>query len=391
MTDTNNFYQQTKNAALIFPDGTYFRGYGIGKKAITKGEICFNTAITGYQEILTDPSYSGQIINFTFPHIGNIGVNAKDIESETPKVAGLIIREPITNPSSYRAESHLNEWLIKNELTGICGLDTRKITKLIRSSGAKTVAIVYQDEISEDFINKTIEEIKATPSLAGVELAEGASLNKSYVWEKEAKWQQPENSYNQSEEKKFKVVAVDYGAKLNILRCLTEAGCDVQVVGAKADFKEIMSHNPDGVFLSNGPGDPHETGRYAIPTIQEILENKIPTFGICLGHQLLSLAIGAKTVKMHQGHRGANHPVQSLKNKKVEITSQNHGFCVDADSIPETAEITHISLFDQSVEGVRLKDGSAFSVQYHPESSPGPDDSFYLFEEFIALMKSVKA
>lgn len=387
MKDSNNFYQVAKNAVLIFPSGTCFYGYGIGKKSITKGEICFNTAITGYQEILTDPSYAGQIINFTFPHIGNIGTNAQDIESKNPKACGLIIREPITQPSNYRAESHLNDWLIKNNLTGICGIDTRKITKLIRSEGAKTVAIIYQDEISEDLVKKTIAEIAASPDLNGVELASIASLNQSYAWSDEAKWQQPENSYNHDVKKKFKVVAVDYGAKLNILRCLTQAGCDVQVVGAKADFKEIMSHKPDGVFLSNGPGDPAETGKYAIPVIQEILKNKIPLFGICLGHQLLALAIGAKTAKMHQGHRGANHPVQNLKTKKVEITSQNHGFCVDEKSIPANAEITHISLFDQTVEGLRLKDGSAFSVQYHPESSPGPDDSFYLFEEFVALMK----
>ncbi|MBU6339323.1 MAG: glutamine-hydrolyzing carbamoyl-phosphate synthase small subunit [Rickettsiales bacterium] len=387
MKDSNNFYQKSKNAVLIFPNGSCFYGYGIGKKAITKGEICFNTAITGYQEILTDPSYSGQIINFTFPHIGNVGTNIKDIESKTPQARGLIIREAITNPSNYRSESHLNDWLIKNNLTGICGVDTRKITKLIRSEGAKTVAIIYKDDITDALIESTIDEIKKTPSLAGVELAAGASLNQSYKWNDEAKWKQPENSYNQDVKKKFKVVAVDYGAKLNILRCLTESGCDVQVVGAKADFKEIMSHNPDGVFLSNGPGDPAETGKYAIPTIQEILKNKIPLFGICLGHQLLALSIGAKTVKMKQGHRGANHPVQNLKSKKVEITSQNHGFCVDEKSIPADAEVTHISLFDKTVEGLRLKNGLAFSVQYHPESSPGPDDSFYLFKEFVELMK----
>ncbi len=390
MKDTNNFYQSSKNAVLIFPDGSCFYGYGLGKKSLTnspaKGEICFNTAITGYQEILTDPSYAGQIINFTFPHIGNIGTNNSDIESKTPKACGLIIREPITNPSSYRSESHLNDWLLKNGITGICGIDTRQITKLVKDNGAKVVAILYQDEINENTIQKIVAELKNTRDLDGAELASVASLNQEYAWPIEGKWQQTKNSYNQVSQKKFKVVAVDYGAKLNILRCLTEAGCDVKVVGAKATFKEIMAHNPDGVFLSNGPGDPAETGKYAIAPIQEILKNKIPLFGICLGHQLLALAIGAKTTKMAQGHRGANHPVQNLKNKKVEITSQNHGFTVDADSMPADAEVTHISLFDRSVEGLRLKNGQAFSVQYHPESSPGPDDSFYLFEEFVKLM-----
>ncbi len=387
MKDANIFYQTPKNAALIFPDGTCFYGYGIGKKGVTTGEICFNTAITGYQEILTDPSYLGQIINFTFPHIGNIGTNSKDIEANLVRASGLVIREAITNPSNYRSQENLNSWLESHNITGISGIDTRKITKLIRSDGAKNVGIVFADKIDENLIKKTIEEIKKTPDLAGVELAQSASENRNYHWEYEGKWVQTKNDYNKISEKKFKVVAIDYGAKLNILRCLTQVGCDVEVVGAKAGFEEIMAKNPDGVFLSNGPGDPAETGKYAIPVIQKILENKIPLFGICLGHQLLALAIGAKTSKMGQGHRGANHPVQDLRSKKVEITSQNHGFCVEAASIPNNAEVTHISLFDNSVEGLRLKDKPAFSVQYHPESSPGPDDSFYLFEQFVELMK----
>lgn len=377
----------TKNAILVFPDGSHFYGYGVGKKAITKGEICFNTAITGYQEILTDPSYCGQIITFTFPHIGNIGVNSSDIEGKMVQARGLIIREPITNPSNYRSQEHFDSWLQKNNLTGISGVDTRQITKVIRASGAKTVAIIYQDKIDEKLIAKTVAELKNAADLNGVELAAIASSNQQYQWGKEGSWQQVENAYNQVSKKKFKVVAVDYGAKLNILRCLTEVGCDVEVVGAKASFAEIMAHKPDGVFLSNGPGDPAATGEYAIPVIQEILKNNIPLFGICLGHQLLALAIGAKTTKMHQGHRGANHPVQNLQTKKVEITSQNHGFCVDKKSLPANAELTHISLFDQTVEGFRLKDKKAFSVQYHPESSPGPSDSFYLFNDFIDLMK----
>ena len=390
MKDANIFYKQSKNAVLIFPDGTCFYGYGIGKKAITTGEICFNTSITGYQEILTDPSYCGQIINFTFPHIGNIGVNQKDIEANQVKAAGLIIREPITKPSNYRSDSHLNDWLEKNNLTGICGIDTRKITQLIRAKGAKTVAIAFVDKIDDALIEKTVQQLKAVPDLNGVELAHSASENKKYNWESEGNWTQKDNSYNAIKDKKFSVVAIDYGAKLNILRCLTEVGCDVHVVGAKATYEEIMKHKPDGVFLSNGPGDPAATGKYAIGVIQKILEDKIPLFGICLGHQLLALAIGAHTKKMKQGHRGANHPVQDLRTKKVEITSQNHGFCVDAESMPKNAEITHISLFDGSVEGLRLKDKPAFSVQYHPESSPGPHDSFYLFNEFISLMEQAK-
>ncbi|MDX2082709.1 MAG: glutamine-hydrolyzing carbamoyl-phosphate synthase small subunit [Rickettsiales bacterium] len=390
MKDTNNFYQLTKNAVLIFPDGNFFYGYGIGKKSITKGEICFNTAITGYQEILTDPSYLGQIITFTFPHIGNVGTNDYDIESNLPKASGLIIREPITNPANYRANLHFNDWLLRNNITGICGVDTRKITKLIKDKGAKSVALIYQENIDENLIKKIASELKTAGDLSGVELANKASLNQEYHWQKEGRWQQKNNSYQQINHKKLKVVAVDYGAKLNILRCLTELGCEVVIVGAKASYEEIIKHNPSGVFLSNGPGDPSATGEYAIPLIQKVLENKIPLFGICLGHQLLALAIGAKTKKMEQGHRGANHPVQNLKTKKVEITSQNHGFCVDENSIPDNAEVTHLSLFDQSVEGLRLKNGLAFSVQYHPESSPGPHDSFYLFEEFISLMKKKK-
>lgn len=380
----------TNRAVLIFQDGNCFYGQGIGKKSTAIGEICFNTAMTGYQEILTDPSYSGQIITFTFPHIGNVGVNQKDIESRQVKASGLIIREPITNPANYRAEQNFESWLIENNLTGICGVDTRKITKLVRTQGAKTVAIVFSDEISEDLIKKTLAKINQSPDLKGVELAAKASENRLYNWPNEGKWHQQENSYHQVSERKLKIVAVDYGAKLNILRCLTQVGCDVNVVGAKASFEEIIKHQPDGIFLSNGPGDPAATGEYAIPVIQKILSKKIPLFGICLGHQLLALAIGAKTFKMHQGHRGANHPIQNLKTKKVEITSQNHGFAVDADSLPANAEITHLSLFDGTIAGLRLTDCPAFSVQYHPESSPGPNDSFYLFNEFINLIKLEK-
>ena len=382
-----NFHTKS-NAALIFPNGEIIYGFGIGIKGKTIGEICFNTAITGYQEILTDPSYSGQIINFTFPHIGNVGVNDADIESVHPKAKGLIIRENITKPANYRSQNHLNDWLIKNKITGICGVDTRKITQNIKEYGAKNVAIIFDDNIENINFDEVTKELQKSGDLDGVELASSASLNRQYNWSDEGRWNQLANSYNQIKNQKLKIVAIDYGAKLNILRCLTEAGCEVVIVPAQTSFEEIIKHNPNGVFLSNGPGDPAETGKYAIPTIQKIIEKNIPLFGICLGHQLLALSMGATTSKMHQGHRGANHPVQDLKTKKVEITSQNHGFTVDEQTLPASLEITHRSLFDGTIEGIQVKNKPAFSVQYHPESSPGPSDSYYLFERFMDLMKS---
>jgi len=391
MIISKGFYSKNKDAVLIFADGTKFYGYGIGKPNFISAEICFNTSITGYQEILTDPSYLGQIINFTFPHIGNIGVNNHDIEAKKVRACGLIIRENITNPSNYRSQQHFNEWLILNNLTGICGVDTRLITQKIRKEGAKNVAIIFDYNLTNEIIEQTFHKIKNATDLEGVELAFEASEKQNYNWNSQAKWNQKNNSYNQENQKKFNIVAIDYGAKLNILRCLNEVGCDVKIVPANATFDEILELKPDGVFLSNGPGDPAQTGKYALATIKKVLENKIPLFGICLGHQLLALATGAKTIKMHQGHRGANHPVQNLKSSKVEITSQNHGFCVDKNSLPNNVEITHISLFDGSIEGIRLNDCPAFSVQYHPESSPGPSDSFYLFNEFVELIGNSKS
>ena len=390
MKNANSFYQKSKDAVLIFADGSKFYGYGIGEEGLATGEICFNTSITGYQEILTDPSYSGQIINFTFPHIGNVGANDDDIEAKKVRANGLIIREPITNSANYRANINFNEWLKKHKLTGISGVDTRQITKKIRQDGAKNIAIIFAKNLSENLIEEAHNKIKNLGDLGGVELASKASENKFYDWQNQAQWNQKNNEYNQTKNNIYKVVAIDFGAKLNILRCLKQVGCDVKILPANATFEDIEKINPDGVFLSNGPGDPAETGKYCLATIQKVLEKNIPLFGICLGHQLLALAVGAQTVKMHQGHRGANHPVQDLRSKKVEITSQNHGFCVDKDTLPSNVEITHISLFDLTIEGIKLKNKPAFSVQYHPESSPGPSDSFYLFEEFVELIKKHK-
>ena len=390
MKNANSFYQKSKDAVLIFADGSKFYGYGIGEEGLAIGEICFNTSITGYQEILTDPSYSGQIINFTFPHIGNVGANDEDIEAKKVRANGLIMREPITNSANYRANINFNEWLKKHKLTGISGVDTRQITKKIRQDGAKNIAIIFAKNLSENLIEEAYKKIKNLGDLGGVELASKASENKFYDWQNEAQWDQKNNQYNSIKNNLYKVVAIDFGAKLNILRCLKQVGCDVKILPATATFEDIEKINPDGVFLSNGPGDPAETGKYCLATIQKVLEKNIPLFGICLGHQLLALAVGAQTVKMHQGHRGANHPVQDLRSKKVEITSQNHGFCVDKDTLPSNVEITHISLFDNTIEGIKLKNKPAFSVQYHPESSPGPSDSFYLFEEFVELIKKHK-
>ena len=382
------------DAILMLADGTYFSGKKIGAPKISFGEICFNTSITGYQEILTDPSYLGQIINFTFPHIGNIGANSNDYEGKNIKASGLIIREDITNPANYRANKHFNQWLIEQQINGITKIDTRLITQMVRTKGAGYVAIITVtnplDFNNIDF-DAIITKLKSKNHLSGTELANEASQNLQFRWKEEGKWQQSINQHNNHKSgDRHKVVAIDYGAKLNILRCLTEVGFDVEVVGSKATAQEIIALNPDGVFLSNGPGDPAETIKYSKETILTILEKQIPIFGICLGHQLLALASGATTFKMFQGHRGANHPVQNLHNKKVEITSQNHGFAIDPSSLPSHIEVTHISLFDKTIEGIKLKNAPAFSVQYHPESSPGPSDSYYLFQDFFNLVKNEK-
>jgi len=382
---------------LVLADGSVFWGQGLGATGAAVGEVCFNTAMTGYQETLTDPSYAGQIITFTFPHIGNVGTNAEDIEAKKPAARGLILRAPITTPSNWRAEQPLDAWLKKHKLIGLSGVDTRALTIRIRDGGAPNGVVAHAPDSKFD-IESLHKQAKAWPGLEGMDLAKEVTCAKSYEWsegitrleargsrlKKSASLQPPTSSL-------YHVVAIDYGAKLNILRCLVDAGCKVTVVPATVSAEEIFRLKPDGVFLSNGPGDPSATGEYAVPVIKAILECGIPLFGICLGHQLLALALGGKTQKMKLGHRGANQPVKDLQTGKVEITSQNHGFEVLGDTLPPNAEITHISLFDQSNEGLRLKDKPVFSVQYHPEASPGPHDSHYLFKRFVEMMQKHKS
>ena len=370
-------------AALVLSDGTVFWGQGFGATGQSVGEICFNTSMTGYQEILTDPSYAGQIISFTFPHIGNVGANPEDVETTTPAVRGLILRAEITEPSNWRAVQHLDSWLKSHGLVGLAGIDTRALTRRIRDQGAPKGCLLHAPDGEFD-LQALQGEAKAWPGLEGMDLAAEVTCRQTYSWD-QTNWILGQG-YGQAEQPKYHVVAVDYGAKRNILRCLSTLGCRVTVVPASATAEEILGHRPDGVFLSNGPGDPAATGRYAIPVIERLVETGLPIFGICLGHQILALALGAKTRKMHLGHRGANHPVKELASGKVEITSQNHGFVVIDESLPPEIEATHVSLFDGSNEGLRLKDRPVFSVQYHPEASPGPQDSHYLFERFVELI-----
>ncbi|NDF11822.1 MAG: carbamoyl-phosphate synthase small subunit [Proteobacteria bacterium] len=373
-----------KNAVLILADGKTFSGFGIGKEGTTLAEICFNTAITGYQEILTDPSYAGQIVTFTFPHIGNVGTNVEDTEAKQVYANGLVIRAPITNPSNFRSSQHLNDWLIKNNLTGISGVDTRALTAHIRDHGAQNAAIVFDSKNAID-IEAVKKQLKAHPSMVGMELAAKVSTKAPYEWN-EKRWALGKGFVKETKAP-FHVVAIDYGVKLNILRCLASAGCRITVVPANTSAKDILAYNPDGVFLSNGPGDPAATGKYSIPVIKDLLDSNIPMLGICLGHQMLGIALGCKTEKMKQGHHGANHPVKDLETGKVEITSQNHGFAISPKGLPSDVIVTHISLFDQTVQGIRVKNSPVFSVQGHPEASPGPQDTHYLFERFVDLMK----
>lgn len=374
------------SAALLLDDGEVFFGFGIGTHGSTFGEICFNTAITGYQEVLTDPSYAGQIITFTFPHIGNIGTNTEDIESLVPSVRGLIVREAITTPSNFRSNQSLARWLEDKNITGISGIDTRALTRHIRLKGAQNVAILYPKAGESSDLAALKVKLSEVPSLKGLELAAEASCKKPYEWN-QTRWAL-EHGYGKLEKPEFHVVAIDYGEKLNILRCLASIGCKITVVPAATPAAEILALKPNGVFLSNGPGDPAATGKYALPIINELIASGLPIFGICLGHQLLGQALGGKTEKMHQGHRGANHPVKDLKSGNVIITSQNHGFVVSKDGLPDDVEITHISLFDQTIQGLAHKTKPLFCVQGHPEASPGPHDSLYLFEQFTRLMRN---
>ncbi|WP_026757784.1 glutamine-hydrolyzing carbamoyl-phosphate synthase small subunit [Sediminimonas qiaohouensis] len=370
-------------ACLALADGTLFYGYGFGATGQTQAELCFNTAMTGYQEIMTDPSYAGQVVTFTFPHVGNVGVNPDDDETAEPVAEGMVVKWNPTEPSNWRATETLSAWLARRGRIAIGGVDTRRLTRAIRQQGAPHVALAHDPEGNFD-IAALVAAARGFAGLEGVDLAREVTCAQSYRWDT-TRWAWPDG-FGRQEAPRHRVVAIDYGAKRNILRCLASAGCDVTVLPATASAEEVLAHEPDGVFLSNGPGDPAATGAYAVPMINAVLERGLPVFGICLGHQMLALALGAKTVKMNHGHHGANHPVKDLETGKVEITSMNHGFAVDSQSLPDGVKETHVSLFDGSNCGLRLTDRPVFSVQYHPEASPGPQDSFYLFERFTASM-----
>jgi carbamoyl-phosphate synthase small subunit len=375
----------------VLADGTVLEGFGLGAEGHAVGEVCFNTAMTGYEEILTDPSYAGQIITFTFPHIGNVGTNETDIETVNMAAAmgarGLILRDRITESSNYRATRHLDQWLKARGIIGLSGIDTRALTALIREKGMPNAVIAHAPDGTFDRA-ALARAAREWPGLEGMDLVPMVTSAQRFEWD-ETPWQW-DIGYGRQDKPEFNVVAIDYGVKRNILRLLAGAGCKVTVVPATTPAADILALKPDGIFLSNGPGDPAATGTYAVPVIRTLIDQGLPTFGICLGHQMLGLAVGAKTKKMHQGHHGANHPVKDLTTGKVEITSMNHGFAVDRDSLPAHATETHVSLFDGSNCGIALKDKPVFSVQYHPEASPGPQDSHYLFQRFTDLMRARK-
>ncbi|MFV0358918.1 glutamine-hydrolyzing carbamoyl-phosphate synthase small subunit [Tropicimonas sp.] len=378
--------QPAPTACLALADGTLFYGHGFGATGQTVAELCFNTAMTGYQEIMTDPSYAGQVVTFTFPHVGNVGVNPEDDEANDPVAAGMVVKWDPTEPSSWRAAGPLKAWLERRGRIGIGGVDTRRLTRAIRRQGAPHVALAHNPEGKFD-IAALVAAARGFRGLEGLDLAREVTCAQSYRWD-ETRWAWPEG-FGQHTAPGHKVVAVDYGAKRNILRCLASAGCDVVVLPATATTEEVLAHDPEGLFLSNGPGDPAATGEYAVPMIREVLDTTgLPVFGICLGHQMLALALGASTIKMNHGHHGANHPVKDLETGKVEITSMNHGFTVDSQTLPQGVIETHVSLFDGSNCGIRMAARPVFSVQYHPEASPGPQDSYYLFKRFTAAMQA---
>ena len=377
----NNFHK----GILVLDNKVFFKGIGLGYQGTTTGEVCFNTSLTGYQEIISDPSYAGQIINFTFPHIGNVGTNEEDIESDKIWTRGVIFNSEITSPSNYRSLQHLDKWLKKNKVVGLTGIDTRGLTNFIRDKGAPKGTISVNKSGNFNIKKLTNNSIK-WPGLDGLDLAKEVTTKRTYKWAGFKTWKK-NLGYKKSIKNNLKIVAIDYGIKKNILRYFSDHKCEVKVVSCYISFEEILELNPQGIFLSNGPGDPAATGKYAIPLIKKLIDKKIPIFGICLGHQLLGLALKAKTKKMKLGHRGANHPVKNLITGKVEITSQNHGFEVLEKSLPKNVKVTHKSLFDNSIEGLTLVNKPVFSVQYHPEANPGPQDSKYLFDDFIKEVK----
>ena len=376
---------QIHTGILVLENKTIFKGVGIGYQGTATGEVCFNTSLTGYQEIISDPSYAGQIINFTFPHIGNVGTNNQDLESDKVWTKGVIFNSEITSPSNYRSFVHLDLWLKKNKIVGITGLDTRSLTNFIRDKGAPKGTISFSKKGNFN-ISKLANITNKWSGLNNLDLAEQVTTKKNYVWSGFKTWKK-ETGYLKNKKNSLHVVAIDYGIKKNILRYFSDLNCKVTVVSCNTAAKDILKLKPNGIFLSNGPGDPAATGKYAIGIIKELIKNNLPIFGICLGHQILALTLGAKTKKMKLGHRGANHPVKNLIKDNVEITSQNHGFEIIRETLPKNIEVTHKSLFDNCIEGIRLKNKPVFSVQYHPESNPGPQDSVYLFEEFINNIK----
>ncbi|WP_372839659.1 glutamine-hydrolyzing carbamoyl-phosphate synthase small subunit [Phaeovulum sp.] len=375
-------------ACIALADGSVFFGRGFGATGVTVAELVFNTAMTGYQEIMTDPSYAGQIVTFTFPHIGNVGVTAEDDESAQPVAAGMVVKWDPSEPSNWRATSDLIDWMQRQGRIGVGGIDTRRLTRAIRQQGAPHAALAHDPDGKFD-VEALVAKARKWTGLVGLDLAKDVTCAQSYRWD-EMRWAWPDG-YTRREGPGLRVVAIDYGAKRNILRCLASSGCEVTVLPASATAEDVLALNPEGVFLSNGPGDPAATGVYAVPMIQGILAADLPLFGICLGHQMLALALGAKTIKMNHGHHGANHPVKDIETGKVEITSMNHGFAVDSQTLPEGVMETHVSLFDGSNCGIRMADRPVFSVQYHPEASPGPQDSVYLFERFTEAMRLRRA